>query len=176
MTEQVQQDLMSLPVSELIKMITELQADVNYGISSALEDGYKKSYQELIHAIKDNVDFDPDDEELSQMIYNIFYSFLSRINKPYWDNPFKIKKMWDVEVELNNESFTVIVEADNEEDAIEKVTDNLEVKNKRQSFTVSYQDDDNRESMDMEFEGDDCDMDDDDCLDGIRMTATRNTD
>jgi len=178
MTEQEQQELMSQPLSTLIQVITDLRANKEqhaYDLEQATTSGLKHAYNALASAIEANVDYEGD-EELKQLAYNVFYSFLSNINKPYWVNPFEIKKMWDVDVVLNNESFTVTIEADSEEDDIEKVTENLEVNGKRQSFSVTFKDDDNRESMDFEFEGDDCDMEDDDCLSGIRVTAERNTD
>lgn len=160
-----------MTATELIQAVTLLRQQAEYVHNSAYTDGLTKSFRVLTSSISEHLDVE-DSEEDQERAFNIMDTFLSDIGKSHWDNPFLIVKKWDVTVSLDSTSFTVTVEADDEDDALDQVKDNVQISNKRMSFTVEYQ----GESMDCDFEDDECTFDEDDHLDNLQYEVTAHTD
>jgi hypothetical protein len=157
--------------SELIQSVSDLRQQAQHVHRSAYDDGLMKSFKVLTQSLTNNlgVEDSDDDRETAEEIMD---EFLIEIGKSHWDNPFKVVKKWDVTVSLDSTSFTVTVEADDEDEAEEMVTDNLKVHNKKMSFTIEYDGTD----MELEFEDDECSFSDSDCLDNVKVEVEAHED
>jgi hypothetical protein len=168
--ETMADDLYSQPVSSLVSTIKQLTQDAQYVHNSAYEDGLMKSYKVLTQALIDNLGVE-DSEEDRETAEEVMNDFLSGINKSHWSNPFANKK-WDVEVELNDKYLNVTITAESEEEAVKIVTDGLKVTDKRQSWKLSFRNDEDTDYLEVEYEDESCEFDDDFCTDGIRVSAS----
>ena len=157
--------------SELIQSVSELREQAQYVHKSAYDDGLMKSFKVLTESIINNLGVEDSDED-RETAEEIMGEFLIGIGKSHWDNPFTLVKKWDVTVSLDSTSFTVTVEADDEDEAEEMVTDGLEINNKKMSFTIEYDGTD----MECEFEDDECSFSDSDCLDNVKVEVVRHED
>jgi hypothetical protein len=156
--------------AELMQVVINLRGQASAVHKSAYDDGLMKSYKVLTDSIINNlgVEDSDDDRETAEEIMN---EFLMGIGKSHWSNPFGNKK-WDVTVSLDSTSFTVTVEAEDENEAEEMVVDNLEVHNKKMSFTIEY----NGTDMELEFEDDEVSFTNQECTEDVRVQVERHED
>lgn len=157
--------------SELIQAVKELREQAQHVYSSAYDDGVMKSYKLLTETLINTLGVEDSDED-RETAEEIMGLFLSGMNKNHWTNPFTLVKKWDVTVLLDSTSFTVTVEADDEDEAEEMVSDNLEVHNKRMSYTIEY----NGTDMELEFEDDEVSFSDLECTEDLRFQVERHED
>jgi hypothetical protein len=157
--------------SELIQSVRELREQAEYVHKSAYDDGLMKSFKVLTDSIINNLGVEDSDED-RETAEEIMNQFLTGIGKSHWDNPFTLVKKWDVTVSLDSTSFTVTVEADDEDEAEEMVSDNLEVHNKRMSYTIEY----NGTDMELSFEDDEVSFSDHECTEDRRFQVERHED
>jgi hypothetical protein len=150
--------------SELIKTVNELREEALHIYRSAYDDGVMKSYKLLTETLINTLGVEDSDED-RETAEEIMGLFLSGMNKTHWTNPFTVVKKWDVTVSLDSTSFTVTVEADDEDEAEEMVTEGLEVHNKKMSYTIEY----NGTDMELEFEDDECSFSDRECTEDLRF-------
>ena len=150
--------------AELMQVVINLRGQATHVHNSAYDDGLMKSFKVLTESIINNLGVEDSDED-RETAEEIMEEFLTGIGKSHWTNPFTVVKKWDVTVSLDSTSFTVTVEADDEDEAEEMVTDGLEINNKKMSFTIEYKGTD----MECEFEDDECSFSDSDCLDNVRI-------
>jgi len=126
---------------------------------SAIEVTLNRAYASLVVALKDQVDGDLELQTASV----IFAEFAEGLGKTgIWKNPFKSK--YTVKVSHNNDVVMTItgVEAEDEEDAIEIVTEAISIDSPMRKGTLTY-DDKNGDSDDSpELEEDDSSIDEDD--------------
>lgn len=157
--------------SELIQSVRELREQAEYIHKSAYDDGLMKSFKVLTESIINNLGVEDSDED-RETAEEIMSAFLIGIGKSHWDNPFTLVKKWDVTVSLDSTSFTVTVEADDEDEAEEMVTQGLEVHNKKMSYTIEY----NGTDMELEFEDDECSFSDRECTEDLKVQVERHED
>ena len=157
--------------AELMQVVINLRGQASAVHKSAYDDGLMKSFKVLTESIINNLGVEDSDED-RETAEEIMDEFLAGIGKSHWDNPFTLVKKWDVTVSLDSTSFTVTVEAEDEDEAEEMVTDNLEVHNKKMSFTIEY----NGTDMELEFEDDECSFSDQECTENVRVQVERHED
>ena len=150
--------------SELIQSVSELREQAQYVHKSAYDDGLMKSFKVLTESLINNLGVEDSDED-RETAEEVMDEFLAGIGKSHWTNPFLKTKKWDVTVSLDSTSFTVTVEAEDEDEAEEMVTDNLEVHNRKMSFTIEY----NGTDMECEFEDDECSFEASDCTENVKV-------
>ena len=157
--------------SELIQSVRELREQAEYIHKSAYDDGLMKSFKVLTESIINNLGVEDSDED-RETAEEIMSAFLIGIGKSHWDNPFTLVKKWDVTVSLDSTSFTVTVEADDEDEAEEMVTEGLQVSNKKMSYTIEYDGTD----MELSFEDDEVSFSDYACTEDLKVTVERHED
>jgi hypothetical protein len=150
--------------AELMQVVINLRGQATSVHKSAYDDGLMKSFKVLTESIINNLGVEDSDED-RETAEEIMDEFLAGIGKSHWDNPFTSVKKWDVTVSLDSTSFTVTVEADDEDEAEEMVTQGLEVHNKKMSYTIEY----NGTDMELEFEDDECSFSDRECTEDLRF-------
>ena len=156
--------------SELIQSVSDLRQQAQYVHASAYEDGLMKSYKVLTQSLTNNLGVEDSDDD-RETAEEIMSEFLNGIGKAHWSNPFANKK-WDVEVRLNGEYLNVTITAESEDEAIQIVRDGLEVTDKRQSWKLSFRNNEDNDYLEVEYEDDSCSFDDSDCTDNVGITAT----
>lgn len=166
-----EKDPQEMTFAELMQVVINLRGQATHVHKSAYDDGLMKSFKVLTDSLMLHlgVEDSEDDRETAEEIMD---DFLTGIGKSHWDNPFTLVKKWDVTVSLDSTSFTVTVEADDEDEAEEMVIDGLEVHNKKMSFTIEY----NGTDMECEFEDDECSFEDSDCTENVKVEVERHED
>jgi hypothetical protein len=157
--------------AELMQVVINLRGQATHVHNSAYDDGLMKSFKVLTESIINNLGVEDSDED-RETAEEIMSEFLAGIGKSHWDNPFTLVKKWDVTVSLDSTSFTVTVEADDENEAEEMVVDNLEVHNRKMSFTIEY----NGTDMELEFEDDEVSFTNQECTEDVRVQVERHED
>jgi hypothetical protein len=157
--------------AELMQVVINLRGQATSVHRSAYDDGLMKSFKVLTDSIINNLGVEDSDED-RETAEEIMSEFLIGIGKSHWDNPFTSVKKWDVTVSLDSTSFTVTVEAEDENEAEEMVTQGLEVHNRKMSFTIEY----NGTDMECEFEDDECSFEDSECTEDVKVEVERHED
>lgn len=137
-------------------LTTEQEQLISYANNSALI----KAKDALIDALKTQVDEDEVEQGIASVIFAEFANSLDRTDA--WTNPFK--KKFTVKVSHNNDIVMTItgVQAEDEDDAIEIVTEAISIDSPVRKGTLTY-DDKNGDSDDTpDLEEDDSRMDKDD--------------
>lgn len=150
--------------AELMQVVINLRGQATHVHNSAYDDGLMKSFKVLTESIISNLGVEDSDDD-RETAEEIMSEFLAGIGKSHWDNPFTLVKKWDVTVSLDSTSFTVTVEAEDENEAEEMVVDNLEVHNRKMSFTIEY----NGTDMELEFEDDEVSFTNQECTEDVKV-------
>jgi len=166
-----EQDLQDLPVGQLVtkcleqqalaKTLTETVEDLKRDREATMHNVFNAIKASLTRAINDDV-LEQDEAE------TIFDMFATRLNyEDKWTNPFA--KKWTVKVRYNDDVVLVVrnVIADDAEDAISEVQDNLSVDDLTMTCKLSYSGDfDEDDVEEVEHESPDWEV-----LDDVKITA-----
>lgn len=149
----IERDALKVKIDDIVEEQDKL-------ISHAIDSSLIKAKGVLIDALDDQVN----DHEVELGIASvIFAEFADKLGKNgIWKNPYKLK--YTVKVSHNNDIVMTIkgVEAEDEDDAIEIVTEAISIDSPMRKGTLTY-DDKNGESDDSpELEEDDSNIDEDD--------------
>ena len=157
--------------AELMQVVINLRGQATSVHKSAYDDGLMKSFKVLTESIINNLGVEDSDED-RETAEEIMEEFLTGIGKSHWTNPFTLAKKWDVTVSLDSTSFTVTVEADDEDEAEQMVVDGIQVNNKKMSYTIEYDGTD----MELEFEDDEVSFTDRECTEDLKVEVERHED
>jgi hypothetical protein len=145
MTEEEKQEWLNLPIhtvmvraEALTKQIDTLESELVIAEQSARFTGHQESRQALVNSLQSQISDNELSVDVAKDIYEDFANWLNKTTTGVWVNPFQTK--WTVTVKYGELILKEIknVEAETEEEAIDSVTDDLEVRNVVISCDLRY--------------------------------------